>query len=122
LFPDLILYEIFIRLADAKGERTKMTQKIEEQSRRQIAEFLPETIQKALSSYQKFMKKEHDDAKNFKAHHDACKVAIAHIQLLIELANWADLLAKDDDNAEYEALADMLLKAKTEIQCFSAGA
>jgi len=29
--------------------------------------------------------------KSFKEHHDACKVCIAHIELLIKLAQWADI-------------------------------
>lgn len=65
---------------------------IESGMRERIAEFLPRAVEAALASYQDFSEKEDvDDAKDFKAHHDACKVAIAHIELLIKLARWADL-------------------------------
>ena len=65
-------------------------------SRKQIAEFLPEALNTAIASYQLFSEDEDSEKlkqepTKFKAHHDACKVAIAHIQLLIKLAEWADL-------------------------------
>lgn len=69
-----------------------MTQKIEGDTRARIAAFLPDAIAKALTSYQLFLEEgAHNDAKEFKAHHEACKVAIAHVELLIKLAQWADL-------------------------------
>lgn len=69
---------------------------IEVQSRKAIAEFLPRAIESALFSYEQFSldhstSNESLQSKDFKAHHDACKVAIAHIELLIKLAKWADL-------------------------------
>lgn len=69
-----------------------MTIKIEQQSRVQIAAFLPDAIRMALNSYQKFSYAFHDESdKSFKDHHTACKVAISHIDLLLKLARWADL-------------------------------
>lgn len=76
-----------------------MSTKIEDASRAQIAEFLPDAIRSALTSYQKFSnKKVSDEEKEFKDHHNACKVAISHIDLLLKLARWADL--PDDDLAD----------------------
>lgn len=81
-----------------------MKHKIEATMRLRIAEFLPQAIETAMLSYQEFSEEQatlpasealdvakDDKAKIFKAHHDACKVAIAHIELLIKLAKWADL-------------------------------
>ncbi len=69
-----------------------MSTKIEDLSRSQIAGFLPDAIRAALTSYQKFSnKKVSDEEKEFKDHHNACKVAISHIDLLLKLARWADL-------------------------------
>jgi hypothetical protein len=70
-----------------------MTIKIEEASRQQIAVFLPDAIAKAIASYHRFMDKtvNEEKAKEFAEHHNACKVAIAHIELLLKLARWADL-------------------------------
>lgn len=69
-----------------------MTDKIEYAGREQIATFLPDAIAKALTSYHRFADSSiPDDPKGFSAHHGACKVAIAHIELLLKLARWADL-------------------------------
>ncbi len=80
-----------------------MSVKIETASREQIAMFLPEAIRKTLTSYKQFMETEKAgiDAKEFKDHHTACRVAIAHIELLLKLARWADLpdaVTQDQNN------------------------
>ncbi|MCB1782373.1 MAG: hypothetical protein KDI13_00105 [Alphaproteobacteria bacterium] len=65
----------------------------EEGMRKRIAEFLPRALSTALNSYMKFTKqaKQDNDPVKFKKHHDACKVAIAHIELLIKLAKLVDM-------------------------------
>lgn len=69
-----------------------MTQTIEFLSRDQVIRFLPDAIHTAIISYQTFSQKGfEDDPKAFKDHHSACKIAIAHIELLLKLARWADL-------------------------------
>ncbi|MGH1375607.1 MAG: hypothetical protein ACRBCK_04580 [Alphaproteobacteria bacterium] len=81
--------------------------KIEIRTRKQISEFLPDAISTALLSYQTFSEREElEEPKAFKAHHDACKVAIAHIELLIKLAQWADLPDPDLEGKQHQ---DMLL-------------
>lgn len=72
--------------------------KIEDATREQIAEFLPEAIRLAVISYRNFMQSEEDLDKDgniitreFVDHHKSAKVAISHIELLIKLAKWADL-------------------------------
>lgn len=66
--------------------------KIEDHTRERIAEFLPAAISKALESYARFSDQDApDEAKDFTAHHNACKVAISHIDLLIKMARWADI-------------------------------
>lgn len=67
-----------------------MSTKIEDASRAQIAEFLPDAIRAALNSYQIYSQSK-VSADCFKDHHNACKVAISHIDLLLKLARWADL-------------------------------
>lgn len=66
-----------------------MTSKIEQASRKQIARFLPDAIAKAINSYDAYVK--NSDSKDFAELHKSCKVAIAHIELLLKLARWADL-------------------------------
>lgn len=108
--------------------------KIETGMRARIAEFLPCALQKAIASYETFMEKEHEkdpekDPKNdpekidktqssaeFKIHHDACKVALAHIELLVKLARWADLPdpAVEGEN-HHRVLQTLIEQAKGEI-------
>lgn len=85
---------------------------LEEKSRKQIAAFLPQAMNKTLSSYHSFMAQDvPDDAKGFSAHHSAAKVAIAHIELLLKLARWADLpQAKSSQHAAQEAMLATLLR------------
>lgn len=102
-----------------------MDQRIEEETKRQIAGFLPRAIAGALSSYHSFMCGHDvpDDAKGFSAHHSACKVAIAHIELLIKLARWADLPDPDKLDADEAArLENMMRDAEAELARYHAGA
>ncbi|MGB0719260.1 MAG: hypothetical protein ACPGRX_02240, partial [Bdellovibrionales bacterium] len=78
----------------------------QEQTRKDIAAFLPHAIQTALLSYREFSEAQITDPESspssatFKAHHDACKVAIAHIELLLKLAALADLPDPAIENEE----------------------
>ena len=91
--------------------------KVEARSRKDIADFLPRAIERAIKSYDDFSKKEKSEqAKNFKEHHDACKVAVAHIELLIKLAKWADLPDPDmEAEMSQNNLAAMILSARAEM-------
>lgn len=88
-------------------------------SKQQIAEFLPRALQTALESYHAFMTATDipEDAKGFSAHHSAARAAIAHIELLIKLARWADLA---DETAEGQdqstGLARIIARASAEIE------
>ena len=85
-------------------------------TREEIAAFLPHALQTALESYKEFSGKDvPEDPKDFKAHHDACKVAIAHIQLLTKLAEWADIPDPHVENEDDQELMDKLLNAKGEL-------
>ena len=94
-----------------------MTQKIEMRTRKDIAKFLPKAIKIALASYRLFsVKTLKKDSAEFKKHHDACKVAISHIQLLIKLAQWADLPdpSIEDENG-HKVLLELIENAKSEM-------
>jgi hypothetical protein len=67
-----------------------MTHHIQNITRDQIKEFLPDALQKALSSYHAFIDRD-EFAKEgqFSKDHTACKVAISHIELLIKLEKMA---------------------------------
>lgn len=95
-----------------------------EDARKRIAEFLPAAIVSALKSYREFLRagppeikdgEDGDPAKNFKSHHDACKVAIAHIELLIKLGKAVEAEAENLADAEQDQLFKTLAQAQAEI-------
>ncbi len=101
--------------------------KIEAGMRAEIACFLPSALETAIQSYVKFSEEEatmpdgkreelkKNDAKSFKEHHDACKVCIAHIELLIKLAKWADIPPPElKGQVENAVLQDMIEQAHRE--------
>ncbi len=90
-----------------------MNERIEDATRSQVAQFLPAAITKALASYHRFSGNEApDDAKGFSAHHSACKVAIAHVELLLKLARWADI----GESEPADDLSAMLARAEEEVR------
>ena len=96
---------------------------LEEQTKQRILGFLPDAISQALKSYYMFVQQDSpEEAKAFSAHHSACKVAIAHIELLIKLARWADIQDEDggnDDavkNNHQAILTAMLNEAQGELK------
>lgn len=95
---------------------------IEDDTRRRIARFLPDAIVQALKSYHRFSQQTApEEAKEFSAHHNACKVAIAHIELLIKLARWADLPdAQDENHNQQIILAAMMQEAQNELDEYKA--
>ncbi len=70
-----------------------MNDTIEKDTRQRVAKFLPDAISKTLESYRYFMEGEVsvEETKEFSARHTAAKVAIAHLELLLKLAKWADI-------------------------------
>lgn len=96
---------------------------IENQSRVQIAEFLPDAIARALTSYRTYMEMKSDDTlAAFKEKHMACKTAIAHIELLLKLARWADLPDGEAINRNDQmVLAAVLAEAEGELAEYEDG-
>lgn len=76
---------------------------IEAGTRARIAKFLPKALARAIASYQLFSEqKPKQDSADFKKHQDACKVAIAHIELLVKLAKRTALSEEKPDNKPSE--------------------
>lgn len=94
---------------------------IEDKTKHDIAVFLPDAIAQALKSYYRFSQQSApEEAKEFSAHHNACKVAIAHIELLIKLARWADLPnPEDEDQNQQVVLAAMMQQATDELDRYN---
>ncbi len=95
-----------------------MTQTIEGASRAQIAHFLPDAIAAALRSYQTFSEREIiSDPKDFKDHHTACKVAIAHVELLLKLARFVDVPEANQNDAAM--LSAMMAEAEETLRHYN---
>lgn len=91
---------------------------IEEQTRRDIAAFLPGALSRALASYFQFSKEspEEEESKKFAAQHNAAKAAISHVELIVKLAKWADLPDQGvEDEKQRNELALMLANAHGEL-------
>lgn len=98
-----------------------MTQTIETTTRRQIAAFLPDAILRALTSYYAFSQNggTEQECKEFAANHTACKAAIAHVELLLKLARWAELPDAGAENHNQQImLAAMMQEAEDELQAY----
>ncbi len=59
--------------------------------RTQVLAMLPGLMGKAMTSYRRFAAAQQPkDPKGFATHHAACRAALAHMELLIRLARWAE--------------------------------
>ena len=70
--------------------------------RQRLAGTLPARIQAAVTGYEEFTASEPPaDAKGFAAWHAAAKAALAHVDLLVKLARWAEAeTAEIEDGVE----------------------
>ncbi|OIN86847.1 MAG: hypothetical protein AUJ12_04355 [Alphaproteobacteria bacterium CG1_02_46_17] len=90
---------------------------IEENTRAQLAEFLPRALEKALNSYHRHMNKDvESQGFCFSTFHKDAKVAISHVELLIKLAKWVDQ-AGEETNLPLIS-ADILALAENDIAAF----
>ena len=94
-----------------------MDDRLELLTREQVMEFLPAALKRACTEYHAFMDGLPDsgDSKKFSDKHAAGKAAIAHIQLLAKLSQWAGITKKSN---EIDDFADFMKVAKTEAEAF----
>ncbi len=96
---------------------------IEARTRAQMAKFLPSAINKATITYRTLthMNLNEKDAAEYKKHQEACKVAVAHIHLLVKLARDVAALETsepekaEDDNAMLQTLIENAQKELKEV-------
>lgn len=95
-----------------------MTKRIKDDLRMQIIQFLPEALDKALMSYRLFASQlRYKKTTDFKAHHDAGKVALAHVELLLKLAKWVEPeLSKSKRDHDVINLEEMIVNARQEVR------
>lgn len=89
-----------------------MAIKFEDKARSEITDILEETIDRAVTSYYCFAKKifKEEESKDVTEYHKSCKVALAHLDLLIKLARWADKTEarEEGDKTLTEAQAEFM--------------
>lgn len=95
--------------------------RISKEARERIAKILPDVLLQALESYQNFLssgvgeQKKGDNSKNFKSHHDACKMALSHIELLIKIAKELKACTDTIDDERHQELQYAIDNASVEI-------
>ncbi len=92
-------------------------------SREQISMFLADALATAVTSYRRFSgegMESHDDSKEFKERHNACRAAIAHIELLLKLAQITGLPDEKAPNINDQVmLAAMMGQALDELNDYN---
>lgn len=94
---------------------------IEDDMRGRLAGFLPRALEMALASYRHVSIRKKDDVADIKKQHEACKVAVAHVELLLKLARRVDVMPQEDHAAEDEEMRGILEEARREIAGFEGG-
>lgn len=80
-------------------------------------EFLPAALKRACSEYHAFMdgSPESPASKTYSDKQAAGKAAIAHIQLLAKLSQWAGIIKKSNENEDFD---EFMKVAKKEVGDF----
>ncbi len=90
---------------------------IEDNTREQLAEFLPRALHKALESYHGHMNQDvNSEDFSFSNFHKDAKVAISHVELLIKLAKWVDQAGPEEQIPVIPP--DILAMAESDIALF----
>lgn len=80
---------------------------INAQEREAIATFLPAAISRAVNSYRSFSGQiASHEPKEFGEHHKACRAALAHLELLLKLAEHENLENIEDNSLLKASLSE----------------
>jgi len=107
-----------------------MTEKIKDDARARIAEFLPGALERAIASYRMLTRncgpvdaegKRDENPLEVKRYHEACKAAIGHMQYLLKLAEILDLPDAAPEGVDQEKLTEMIENARQEVAAYEKG-
>ena len=93
--------------------------------RQEIDGLLPAAMLRAVASYRAFALDRIDDpvpAKDFAAHHAACKAALTHLETLVKLARWTSASPAEVVGFDDRALAKMVAEARQSLTAYPAPA
>jgi len=76
-----------------------------------IKKIMPFFINETLDRYSEFYNSENpSEAKDFSAHHSACKSALAHIEALLKIARWSSEESEHTtQNIDWKSMAEEAL-------------
>lgn len=106
---------IFNKNTDKESSKDDPVSKMNEK----MIDVLPNALIKALSTYEEFLEKTDPKQKlscDYQEHQMACKAALAHIDLLIKLADRLKVLSGPDEQDRIDQLEDFVADALSEIE------
>jgi len=91
---------------------------VKEITLQRMKKFFPRALETALAGYRNVSHRTEHDYPDFKKQQEACKVAIAHIQLLLKLGNELvhECKAGGNDALGQEDLRELIENAQEEIK------
>ncbi len=85
-----------------------------------MRQFYPKALETALASYRKISRKPESEYLDLKKQQEACKVAIAHIQLLLKMGQdlTKDSISQNQaaQDVEYDHTLELIAAAQREIE------
>ena len=85
----------------------------------QLKAFIPQALKTAITRYSLFSCKIEREAVDYKKQQEACKVAIAHIELLIKLSNANQTQTPEAQGIDREELNNIMQKAHAEVEAYN---
>ncbi len=88
-----------------------------EEFRHGLSQRFPDLLDRVMEGYLSFSgdNQKEEDAKEFSTHHGACKAALAHLDLLIKLAAWAEKGGEDGSLPQGENIEKLIDEAHTAL-------
>lgn len=85
--------------------------------RQRLKTTLGRRIAEAVKSYDAFSgAPPPDDAKGFTAHHAACRTALAHVDMLVKLARWAEGREAEAEGRPDDDVGRLIEEARSAIE------
>ncbi len=88
---------------------------LNDESRRQLAEFVPSALETAIESYEKIVKDKPEEEEKIKAYYERCKAALAHIELVLKVAKSIEEYLQKSVIEEIVTAEEILKTAHVEI-------
>jgi hypothetical protein len=113
-----VVKKVFAACREKESE--KMSGKIEDQLASQVAKYLPDVLAVAITNHKRYAARGEQDTKDFVVRQNACKAAVAHIELMVKLARLIDRRGGADivDGNNRVMLDAMMREAEAELELY----